>query len=68
MTRRPCAFRQQDVTRAVRGAKKAGIDLARIEIAQDGKIVLVAENGGTTEEPNDLDRELEEFEARHGKN
>jgi hypothetical protein len=36
-----CTFRQRDVTRAIRGARAAGIDVARIEIGNDGKIVIL---------------------------
>lgn len=41
MTRRPCTFRQRDVTRALKGTKSAGVEVARIEIDQDGKIVVI---------------------------
>lgn len=42
MTRRPCTFRQLDVTRALKATKAAGIDVQRIEIDKDGKIIVVA--------------------------
>jgi hypothetical protein len=40
----PSTFRQQDVTRAVKGMVAAGVDLARIrvEIGKDGSITLTA--------------------------
>jgi hypothetical protein len=41
MTRAPSTFRQRDVTRAIRGAIAAGVDIARIEVAKDGTIVIV---------------------------
>lgn len=41
MARGPCTFKQQDVTRALRAAVAAGIDVQRIEIDRDGKIVVV---------------------------
>jgi len=41
MTRAPSIFRQQDVTKAIRGATKAGVNIARIEIARDGMIVII---------------------------
>jgi hypothetical protein len=41
MTRAPSIFRQQDVTKAIKGATKAGVNIARIEIARDGKIVII---------------------------
>jgi hypothetical protein len=37
----PCNFRQRDLTRAIKGARAAGIDVARIEIEKDGRIVIL---------------------------
>jgi hypothetical protein len=37
----PCTFKEVDLVRALRAAKKAGVDVARAELARDGKIVLV---------------------------
>lgn len=42
MARAPATFRQQDVTRAVRAVAAAGVNIARIEIAKDGRIVIIA--------------------------
>jgi hypothetical protein len=41
MSRR-ATFREADVSRALKGARKAGLAVARIEIDREGKIVLVA--------------------------
>ncbi len=41
-----CTFREVDLTRALRAAKKAGADVARAEVARDGKIVSVLKNDG----------------------
>ena len=41
MTRRSPAFRQADVTRAGRGALKAGLCVRRVEIDAAGKIVVI---------------------------
>ncbi len=41
MPRGPCAFKQRDVMRALRAARAAGFDVAQIEIAKDGKIIVV---------------------------
>jgi len=61
-------FRQQDVTRALKGAIAAGVEIARVEIDPTGKIVIQLSNGEVKEQsaPDDLDRELAAFEARHG--
>lgn len=34
--------RQQDVTRAVKGAVAAGMPVAAIEVSKDGKIVIIS--------------------------
>jgi ssDNA-binding replication factor A large subunit len=65
MARAPATFRQGDVTRAIRAAVAAGVDIARIEIARDGRIVIVTGKAQPAVQ-DDLDRELAEFEARHG--
>jgi hypothetical protein len=40
VTRGPCTFKQQDLVRALKGVKAAGIEVARIEIDKRGKIVI----------------------------
>jgi hypothetical protein len=63
MARGKATFRQSDLTRALKGARAAGIDVRRIRIAPDGSIEIDA--GGPSSAPgDDLDRELAEFEAR----
>jgi hypothetical protein len=62
-TRGACKFKQCDVVRAVKAVAKAGVVVSRVEIAPDGKIVIAA-GTGATEQSDDLDRELAEFEAR----
>ena len=37
----PCTFQEADLIRAFKAAQKAGVDVARVEVARDGKIVLV---------------------------
>ena len=46
MGRGPSTFKEGDLTRALRAAKKAGAHVARAEIARDGKIVLVLNKDG----------------------
>lgn len=41
VSRAPAKFRQADVSRAVRGAIKAGLSVSRVEIDATGKIVIV---------------------------
>jgi hypothetical protein len=48
-----CTFREVDLTRALRAAKKAGADVARAEVARDGKIVLVLKNDGEARSINE---------------
>ena len=64
MTRAPATFRQSDITRAIRAARKAGVENLRVEIAKDGRIVIVT-GGAQPAVQDDLDRELEQFCARH---
>ena len=64
MARAPSIFRQSDITKAIRAARKAGVENVRVEIAKDGRIVIVT--GGAQPVQDDLDRELEQFRARHG--
>jgi hypothetical protein len=48
MSRGAQTFKQGDVTRAIKGAVKAGLKVARFEI-EDGKIVVFAGNDGLSE-------------------
>jgi hypothetical protein len=41
VTRARTRFRQADISRAVKGATAAGLVIGRVEIDQDGKIVIV---------------------------
>jgi hypothetical protein len=49
MGRGPCTFKGRDVSRAVKAVQKAGIDVARVEIDKDGKIVVVAGSSGNSD-------------------
>jgi uncharacterized protein GlcG (DUF336 family) len=44
MARAPLKFKQSDVTRAVKAARAAGLNVGRIEIDPSGRIVLVSQN------------------------
>jgi hypothetical protein len=60
MTRRPCTFRQTDLTRALRAAQAAGVPV-RIEI-EDGKITVVMDSSSTGES----EKNLNEWDAEYG--
>jgi hypothetical protein len=59
LPRRPCIFRQTDLTRALKGAQAAGIAIGRFEINKDGKIVVVAKK---PESPRDGEDERNEWD------
>ena len=42
MARGPCTFKQGDVTRMVKGVVAAGVDVMRVEVDTDGRIVVIA--------------------------
>lgn len=54
-------FKEADITRAVRGATKAGMLVGRIEIDPNGKIVILSEAVAPPVDPNPWDDVL------HGK-
>jgi hypothetical protein len=57
MSRAPSTFRQQDVTRAVKAVRCAGVDIVRVEIAKDGRIIIVtAADTEPKAEANEWDR------------
>jgi hypothetical protein len=56
MARASSTFRQADVTRAIRGARAAGVDKVRIEITRDGKLVIIAGDELEPKESNEWDR------------
>jgi hypothetical protein len=50
MSAKPANFRQQDVTRAINAAKRAGLSIARVEVdPKTAKISVII--AGTNEEP-----------------
>ena len=64
MPRARCTFRRRDLQLAVETTRAAGLEIGRVEIDRDGKIVVV-----TSKPPveDDLDRELADFEAKHAR-
>jgi hypothetical protein len=53
MSRRAQPFTQFDVTRAAKGAVKAGLTVQRVEIDREGKIILFT--GKQPKRPDDED-------------
>ena len=45
MSQRPAPFRQIDVTRALKAAKAAGIEVSRYEIDAEGRLAIFSEVG-----------------------
>jgi hypothetical protein len=48
-------FRERDVRRAVRSVESAGKQVAAVEIAADGKIIVIVGTPGGESEQNELD-------------
>ena len=68
-SRRSSIFTQSDASRLFKAARSAGYGRARLIGHPDGRIELIGEDasdGVTTSPSEDLDRELAEFEERHG--
>ncbi|MGC1345087.1 MAG: hypothetical protein WA863_03075 [Methyloceanibacter sp.] len=50
MARGPLTFRQRDLARALKGTKAAGLEVSKVEIDKDGKIVVII---GKSDAPRD---------------
>jgi hypothetical protein len=68
MSRGAQTFKQRDLIRIAKAMLKAGVKDWRVEITH-GKIVVVASEANASRPApaaDDLDRELADFEVRHG--
>jgi hypothetical protein len=45
----PSRSKQTDLTKTIRGARKAGLDVKRVEIDRAGKIMIIIEKSALTE-------------------
>lgn len=61
MPRGPCKFRQRDVTKAVRAVVAAGVQVARVEVDKDGRIVVIAGKSESNPASNPWDEAMEEL-------
>lgn len=59
MPRGPQTFKQGDVTRAIKAAQKAGLEVQRVEIDPLGKIVIYSGKGDSKPEYNEWDEVLD---------
>jgi hypothetical protein len=50
MARRPSAFTQSDLTRELKAVRASGVEVGRVEIDKEGKIVVII---GEPNEPRD---------------
>lgn len=66
MSRGPTTFRQSDLTRAIRGARNAGVQVSRAEIGKDGKIIIVVGEASNVSSNAELtpDDELERWRSK----
>jgi hypothetical protein len=64
--RRQSTFLQSDVTRALKGVRAAGFGVERVEIAKDGKIVVVPDKPHAA--TADIGDDGNEWDAALGKN
>ena len=53
MSRGPQTFRQLDVTKAVKGAIAAGVEVLRVEVDKTGRIIVVTAQGDENRNPPD---------------
>ena len=50
--RRPATFRKADLVKAITAARAAGVEVDRVEIGADGKMVVVMREGQERRESN----------------
>jgi hypothetical protein len=62
MPRGPSTFRQRDVTAAIRAARSAGVQVARVEVT-NGKFTLVLSEAAKAEDANEWDGEFDAHQA-----
>ena len=66
MARLRSSFRQRDVARLVRAATAAGLKVSALRVDTHSGLIEVVTGEPPRHDSDDLDRELAEFNARHG--
>lgn len=66
MTRRALPFRQAEVTRAVKGALAAGLEIGRVECGLDGRIIITTTKGTALPVQDEAEAALAQWERQHG--
>ena len=46
MSKAPSSFKQRDVAAAIKAARAAGLEVERVEVDREGKIVIVTRHEG----------------------
>jgi hypothetical protein len=54
MARGPLTFRQRDLVRALKGARAVGLEISRVEIDKDGKIVVIIGKSDSPSEAKEI--------------
>jgi len=63
MARGPNTFKQRDLTRALRAAAAAGVEIAKYEISREGVISLIPGTVPKAERSTDQDAERNEWDS-----
>jgi hypothetical protein len=63
MARGPARFRQRDVERVLRAMRSTGVQVARVEVTADGKIIVIAGQATKAEDTNEWDTDLDAHQA-----
>jgi len=58
MARGSSTFKQRDVARAIKAMQAVGIEIARVEIGRDGKLVFVVKSSEPAQPEDDTDKEV----------
>ena len=66
MSREPWAIKSSVIKRAVNGVLQSGLAIKEIKFEKGGHLSVIPGKADAPAGTDNLDRELEEFEARHG--